>query len=203
MFKDMSIIDFLEQLGSKNATPGGGTASAISGAMGASLMAMFCNLTASKKKYLDVKEEMDAVTLEAEATRDRLLQLADEDSDSYIEVMNAFKLPKETEEEKAIRAEAIEKASQRATEVPLETAMVILPLLEKVPNLAKKGNPNALSDLKVGLEACYTGFLGACANVEINLPGLTDEAFIAKINESLNASKERAQKLVEAARNSL
>ena len=203
MFKELSINEFLQQLGSKNATPGGGTASAISGAMGASLIAMFCNLTASKKKYVDVKEEMEAIAQEAEAVRDRLLELADEDSNSYIEVMNAFKLPKETDEDKAKRAEAIEIASQKATEVPLETAVVILPLLEKVPNLAKKGNPNAMSDLKVGLEACYTGFLGAAANVEINLPGLTDEAFISKINEKFNAAKKDAQRLVEEGRNSL
>lgn len=203
MFKDLCINDFLQQLASKNATPGGGTASAISGAMGASLIAMFCNLTASKKKYVDVKEEMEAIAKEAEAIRDRLLQLADEDSNSYIGVMNAFKLPKETDEDKEIRAAAIEKASQKATEVPLETAISIIPLLEKVPNLAKKGNPNAMSDLKVGLEACYTGFVGAAANVEINLPGLTDEVFVAKITEKFNSAKEKAQRLVEEGRNSI
>lgn len=203
MFKDLTINDFLQSLGEKSATPGGGTAAAISGAMGASLISMFCRVTAGKKKYAEVKEEMETVANEVDKWRQKLLQLADDDSDSYIEVMNGFKLPKETQEEKTARAEAIEKASQKATEVPLETATVILPLLEKVAGLASKGNPNAISDLKVALELCYTGFIGAIANVEVNLPTLTDKAFSSEIKEKMMDIQVRAQQAVEEGRESI
>ncbi|QNO16132.1 cyclodeaminase/cyclohydrolase family protein [Alkalicella caledoniensis] len=203
MFKDLTVEEFLQNLGEGSATPGGGTAAAISGAMGASLISMFCRVTAGRKKYAEIKGEMEKIASEVDKWREKLIKLADEDSNSYIEVMNAFKLPKDTEEEKSIRAEKIEVASQRATEVPFETAIVILPILEKVSSLANKGNPNAISDLKVGLELCHTGFIGAISNVEINLPTLNDKEFSREIKEKMMEAQVRAQKAVDEGRESI
>ncbi len=203
MFKNLSMDEFLHHLASGNATPGGGSAAAISGAMGASLISMFCRVTAGRKKYAELKEEMEEIAKEADLWREKLLGLADEDSNAYIEVMNSFKLPKGTEAEIEARAYAIEKSSQKATEVPLQTAIVILPLLEKVSSLASKGNPNALSDLKTGLELCYTGFIGAISNVEINIPTLTDSEFVAEVKEKMIEAQARAQEAVDNGRESI
>lgn len=203
MFKDLSISQFLSELGSGNPAPGGGAAAAISGAMGASLISMYCRVTANKKKFVEVKEEMEAFANEADSIKEKLFKLADADSNSYIDVMGAFKLPKETDEEKAKRAEAIELASQKATEIPLETAVAILPLLKEAASLAKKGNPNAISDLKVGLELCYTGYIGAMSNVEINLPGLKDQDFKQAINDKLEEVQSEAFEAVDAGRESI
>ncbi|SHJ67765.1 Formimidoyltetrahydrofolate cyclodeaminase [Anaerobranca californiensis DSM 14826] len=203
MFKNLTVEKFLQEVASENPTPGGGTVAALSGAMGASLISMFCRVTAKGKKYVDVKGEMEKAGEEGDKIREKLLKLADEDTKAYLEVMQAFKLPKDSEEEKEKRREAIELASQRATEVPLETAKAIVPLLEMVVNLAPKGNTNAISDLKVGMELCYTGFVGAVANVQINLATLKDQSFKREIEEKLQKVRERAEQAIGEGRKTI
>jgi glutamate formiminotransferase/formiminotetrahydrofolate cyclodeaminase len=172
LFAQMSIEEFIQRLSDGKPTPGGGSAAALAGAMGAALIAMFCNLTASKKKYFGIKEEMETIAAFAQERQKLLLELVDRDSAAYEKILAANRLPKETEAEVALRREAINGATLEATRTPLETATVSLGLLELVPPLASKGNPNALSDLKVGMELLYTSFSGGKANVEINLPWL-------------------------------
>lgn len=199
MFAQMSIEEFLQRLASSKPTPGGGSAAAVAGAMGAALIAMYCNLTASKKKFLGVKDEMDAVSGFAQQQQQLLLELADRDSAAYEKVLAAYRMPKETEAEAALRSEAIYAATLEATRTPLETAEVSARLLEGVPALAAKGNPNALSDLKVGMELLYTAFSGGKANVEINLPWL-EAADATEIKSELAALCLGAEKALSAGR---
>ncbi|HOC05740.1 MAG: cyclodeaminase/cyclohydrolase family protein [Bacillota bacterium] len=199
MFAQMSFEEFLHRLASGKPTPGGGSAAALAGAMGAALLAMFCNLTAGKKKYLDVKDEMEAVAAFAVEQQQKLLELADRDSEAYEKVLAAYRLPKETEAEIDLRQQAINAATLEATRTPLETAKVSVGLLERVPSLAAKGNPNALSDLKVGLALLDAAFSGGKANVEINLPWLEAED-AAAIKSQLAALCQRAEKALSAGR---
>lgn len=199
MYAQLSIEEFVERLSDGNPTPGGGSAAALAGAMGSALVAMFCNLTAGKKKYAAFKDEMEAVAAFAQELKGRFLELVDRDSAAYERIVAANRLPKETEAEKARRLQAIDAATLEATRTPLETAAVSVSLLERIPPLAAKGNPNALSDLKVGTELLFTAFTGARANVEINLPWL-GEAAAAPIKEELAALIQRAERSVRSGR---
>lgn len=175
MLVDLSVSEFVDQLASGEPTPGGGSASALAGGMGAALVAMFCNLTATRKKYAAVKPKMEAIAAAALTEKARFVELVDKDSAAYNKIVAANRLPKETEEEKAARSEAVEKATEEATLTPLTTVAVAVSLLEKLPSLAGAGNPNALSDLRVGVELLATAIAGAKANVEINLPWLPEK----------------------------
>lgn len=199
MFAQLSIEEFVRRLSDGNPTPGGGSAAALAGAMGSALVAMFCNLTAGKKKYAAVREEMEAVAAFALERKEQLLELVDRDSAAYEKIVAANRLPKETEAEKSKRREASDAATLEATRTPLETAAVCVSLLERITPLAAKGNPNALSDLKVGTELLFTAFTGARANVEINLPWLA-EAAAAPIKEELAALIQRAEGSVRSGR---
>lgn len=174
MLADLSVRGFVARLADGEPTPGGGSASALAGAMGAALVTMFCNLTATRKKYASVKKEMEATADFALGEKARFIELVDRDSEAYNKIVVANRMPKETEEEKLLRLKAVEVATEEATCAPLETVRVTVSLLEKLPSLAGVGNPNALSDLKVGVELLATAFAGATANVEINLPWLPE-----------------------------
>jgi len=199
MFAQLGIEEFVERLSDGNPTPGGGSAAALAGAMGSALVAMFCNLTAGKKKYAAVKEEMEAVAAFARKLQGQLLELVDRDSAAYERIVAANRLPRETEVEIARRLQAIDTATLEATRTPLETAAVCVSLLERIPPLAAKGNPNAISDLKVGTELLFTAFIGARANVEINMPWLA-EAAAAPIKAELARLSQRAEMSVRSGR---
>lgn len=199
MLVNLNLGDFCKAISDKNPTPGGGSASAFAGAMGASLVAMFCSLTASKKKYVDVKEIMEEVASFALEGQGRLLGLVDADSGAYEKVLAANRMPKDSEAEAELRQRAVAEATLEATRVPLDTAASCLAVLEKVPGLAERGNPNALSDLKVGTELLWTAFQGGLANVEINLPWLP-ETEAEGIRDQVLDLVVRAQKTLETIR---
>lgn len=199
MFVELSLQEFTQRLADKKATPGGGSAAAMAGAMGAGLVSMFCTLTANRKKYVAVKEEMEQTAQFANQRREQLLELVDRDSAAYTKVVTANRMPKDSEEEKAERSKAIDAANLEATRTPLETAAVCVEMLEQIPPLASKGNPNAISDLKVGMELLFTAFGGGKANVEINLPWL-DKSVSGEIKDEIDALTHRAQRAVEKGR---
>jgi formiminotetrahydrofolate cyclodeaminase len=199
MFTELSLAEFTRRLADGQPTPGGGSASALAGAMGAGLVSMFCNLAIGKKKYAAVQVEMEEAAAAANRWRGRLVELVDLDSEAYAKVLAANRLPKETEAEKAARREAMDAATLIATRTPLETAACCVAALELVPPLVAKGNPNALSDLKVGMELLFTAFTGARANVEINLPWLP-QAAAAEITEELSPLIAKAKALVAEGR---
>lgn len=176
-FAELKVGEFLAKASSSSPTPGGGTVSAMMGALGASLLKMVAELTVGKKGYEEVWEEMKKRSEELSVLIEELTNLMDEDSRAFDAVMEAFSLPKESEEEKAARREAIQRAFKMATEVPLKTARACLRALEHAPHIAEKGNRNSISDAGVGALACMGGLRGALFNVKINTPSIKDESF--------------------------
>jgi formiminotetrahydrofolate cyclodeaminase len=176
-FSGLTVQQFLDALASSEPTPGGGTASAITGAIGASLLVMVASLTKSKTNGDDEKAALARVREPLAAARDRLVQLADEDTAAFNDVMSAYRMPKASDDEKAARAKAIERALQRATSAPLETLRECHRALELGPVVAANGNRSATSDVGVAVSLLAAAASGAEANVRTNLEGLKDESF--------------------------
>lgn len=174
-----TIQPFLDDLAVGKATPGGGSAAAAAGAMGAALVSMVCSLTIGKKKFAGVEQEMIETREKAESLRAELIGLINEDSEAFAAVMNAFRLPKETEEEKLTRELAVQAATKRATLSPLATARACADVIELCQTVAKKGNPNAISDAGAAAACAQAGLKAASLNVLINLPAINDREFVA------------------------
>lgn len=175
-FADLSISAFLDALASPEPTPGGGTAAAIAGAMGASLLMMVAGLktrTDTDREKVALNEARAALT----AIRERITALADTDTDAFNQVMTAYRLPKSTEEEKAARKKAIQRALHAATEAPLDTLRTVVDTVKHARTVAEYGNRSATSDVRVALELVEAAAAGAAANVEINLTSMDDEAY--------------------------
>lgn len=194
-FAQLSLQQFLAALASDAPTPGGGTAAAIAGAMGASLAEMVAHLTLSKEKYAASHEAVRPIAEAGAGARGEFLDLAREDSGAYDEVVAARRMPKGTEEEKAARFRRIAVANRNAAEVPMRTARAAVRLLAALPELAEKGNPNAASDVGAAallLDACVEG---ALLNVGINLSGIEDSNFVADMQAETAILQEQSQRL--------
>jgi formiminotetrahydrofolate cyclodeaminase len=199
MFSEEKLSQFMEVLSSRAPTPGGGSASALSGAVGASLVAMVANLTIGKKKYADVTEDMKGILQDATLLRKEMEDLIEKDARSFDAVMSAFKMPKETEEEKRLRKEKIEYATKLATRVPLEVMRKCHSGLELCAVVSEKGNRNSVSDAGVASLQLEVGAKGAMLNVLINLPGIEDEGFreeVKKEAESIYQSVESKSRVI-------
>jgi len=175
--KDKSIQIFLDELASKSATPGGGSLSALMGAQSAALTSMVCNLTIGKTKYAEVETEMQALLQKSEALRAKLTGLIKADVDVFNRLMAAYGLPKETDEEKATRTEAIQTVLKAATEVPLDCARACAEAIELSRCAANKGNLGVISDAGAAVLAGYSGLKSAALNVYINTGSLKDRQF--------------------------
>jgi formiminotetrahydrofolate cyclodeaminase len=192
--KDSSIEKFLDELASRNATPGGGSAAAIMGAKGAALVSMVCNLTIGKKKYADVEADMKAVLEKSEALRKKLTGMIEDDVRAFGTVMGAYGMPKETDAEKAARSEAIQKALKVATEVPLACCHAARQVIDLADVAAEKGNLGVISDAGVGVLAAYAALRSAALNVFTNAKMINDRVYVeAKLKEldQLMAGAER------------
>lgn len=174
MLKNLTVEGFISELASKSPAPGGGSTAALSAALGAALTSMVCNLTIGKKKYAEVSEELSGVLEHSELLRARLVDLIDKDTEAFNQIMEAYSLPKETEEEKIRRDEAIQKATLGATLTPLEVMHTCLEVLKLTDIAARKGNPNSLSDAGCAALQLMAGVRGAHYNVLINLSGMTN-----------------------------
>lgn len=172
---EMTVKDYLNVLKSDAPAPGGGSVSALSAAQGAGLVAMVCALTIPKEKFAQYKELCTEVKAEILQIYDELVVGIDKDTEAFNQVSAAFKLPKETDEEKAARSKAIQAAIVVATEVPFETMQLCIKGLEITSKIVGKSNPNAASDLGVAALNLLAGLKGAYLNVMINLPGIKDE----------------------------
>ena len=193
-FAKLTLEDFLAALGADTPTPGGGTAAATAGAMGASLAEMVARLTLSKEKYAASHDAMRPILEAGQLAREEFVALAREDSEAYDAVVAARRLPKDTDEQKAARQNAIALANRRAAEVPMRTARAAARLLAALPELAEKGNPNAVSDVGAAallLDACAEG---ALLNVGINLPGIEDSALVAEMQRETAVLQEASQR---------
>jgi formiminotetrahydrofolate cyclodeaminase len=173
---DRSIGAWLDELGSASPTPGGGAAAGVAAATGAALIAMVGHLTIGKKGFEDLDARMRSLVETADAEREAFLALADEDARAFESVMASFKLPKETDEEKASRTLKIQEAYEEAAAVPLQLAERAVKLMELAEDATAMGNPHAASDGYSAGTLLFSAALSAMANVRINAAGLKDEA---------------------------
>ena len=195
---NLGITDFCQELASSSPAPGGGSASAVAGALGAALAGMVANLTEEKKKYHLVEEEMKALLADSDRLRNRYLQLVDKDTAAFNQVMAAFKMPKQTETDKSKRRTAIQEATKQATLTPFEMAELSVEVLRLCHTAALKGNKNALSDAGVGAGMAEAAFRGAVYNVRINLGSLKDQKFVTRINSDLAVLETQVKKLCKS-----
>lgn len=172
-----TIATFLDGLASAAPTPGGGGAAAISGAMGAALVSMVCNLTIGKKKYVAVEAELKDMLAQSEALRAQLTGMISEDVAAFGAVMGAYGLPKGTDDEKAVRAEKIQAALKVATDVPLACCRACRAVIDLAGVVADKGNLNVISDAGVAVLSAHAGLRSAALNVYVNAKGLDDRDF--------------------------
>ncbi|HML32764.1 cyclodeaminase/cyclohydrolase family protein [Sporomusa sphaeroides] len=187
MLIQMKITDFLEELGSNSPAPGGGSISALAGALGGALTAMVCRLTVDNSKYAEVQSEIQAILAEADRLSAKLTNCVDADTEAFNQVMAAYKLPKATDAEKAARSEAIQKAMQHAADLPLGVAECCLRVLAMSGRVLKIGNANAASDAAVAGLMAHAGLHGALYNVKINLGSIKDEKFVANTQTKVSA----------------
>lgn len=176
---DLSVEGFIEEVDSNSPAPGGGSLAALAGALGSGLSRMVGHLSIGKKKFKNLTEEQqkefkDALK-ELDSIKKELMILIDEDTNAFNLIMKAFKLPKETEEEKAVRRKAINNATIKAIEVPLAVARVSKKGMDFLPVIRKYGNKNCLSDVGVSMLLLHSAFVGAVMNVKINISGLSLE----------------------------
>ncbi|WP_321321282.1 glutamate formimidoyltransferase [Labilibaculum sp.] len=178
---DLSLTDFVNETASESMAPGGGSISAYMGAMGAALGSMVANLSAHKPGWDDRWEEFSDWAEQGKSYHSKLVHLVDEDTNAFNKIMDAVRLPKGTDAEKAARNEAMEEATKFATMVPFQTMELCLGSMDVAKAMAEIGNPNSVTDAGVGALAARSGVLGAFMNVKINAADLQDKAWAADI----------------------
>ncbi|RLF27547.1 MAG: methenyltetrahydrofolate cyclohydrolase [Thermoplasmata archaeon] len=188
----MRINDFLDELASDSPAPGGGTVAALSGAVGASLVSMVCNLTRGKEKYKDVQEEIKKVLRKSEQLRKQLMELVDMDTMAFNEVMKALKMPRENDVEKEKRKQALQNAFKKAASVPLDTARKCIEVLDTALVVAEKGNQNSITDSAVSALMADAGVRSAILNVKINLSSIKDQSFVEKTLQEIQELEKTA-----------
>ena len=197
----MDIKQFLEKLSSGTPTPGGGSASALAGALSAALVAMTAGLSLRQGK-LGKKEVVD-VRKKALAIQKRLLRAVDEDAESYEAVLKAFRLPKKTERERLHRSKLIRKAYQKATVTPQRVCQFSIQLLEYSKTLISKGNPNAISDAGVAAFLADAALAGGLLNISINLVPGTEKIFVKKMHSLMGRWTKKRNHLMKEIHNRL
>ena len=185
-FADLTVAEFLDRLASAEPVPGGGSASALSASVAASLVAMVARLSLDRPKYEPYRATNERGLARAEAARTQLLQLADDDARAYGRFSAARKMPKETPDEQAARDEATSEAARLASDVPLEVVRSCAVLLEQIDEMAGRSNLNAVSDLEVAGRLSAAAAHGAGANVMINLPSVSDQSYAGATRVQLN-----------------
>jgi formiminotetrahydrofolate cyclodeaminase len=194
---EMTVTDYLDILASDAPAPGGGSAAALCGAQGAGLVTMVAGQTTSKKRYEAEWPIAQKVIDEGTPIYQALTLQVDKDTDAYNRVAAAFKMPKETDEEKAVRRKAIADATLVATEVPFETLRLAVAAMELAVTLPGHYNSNCASDLGVGIHNLHTAAHGAWMNVKINLGGVKDEEKAAFFAEEGQRLVDRADDIAE------
>ncbi len=192
--KNQTIQDFLSQTASNSPVPGGGSISALNGAIATALAEMLANLTIGKKNYTEVEDKMKTTTQEMSHQRNLFFEDIDRDAQAYKLVMDAFKLPKETDEEKSKRSNQIQEATKHAAIIPMEIAQRAFTLLDNIAYTTRNGNKNAVTDGCISMMTCRTAVLGALLNVRINLGSILDTAFVDELANKCNTMEAEALK---------
>lgn len=181
MLINKTVAEFVDVTASNEPVPGGGSVSALAASIAAALGEMVANLTIGKKKYVEVEEEMKEISDKMNKCRFVLLEYIDKDAQSFDEVMKAYGMPKETDDEKAARSAAIQESMKNAAAVPLAVAKSTFDLMEAIRSVVAKGNSNAVTDGAVAAMMARTAVLGALYNVKINLGSIKDEDYVSKV----------------------
>lgn len=195
---DLTITQFMETLGSDAPAPGGGSASALGGAMGVSLLKMVTELTIGKKKYADVEDDMKVIRTEAAKLQSQLLRAIDKDTEAFDGVSAVFAMPKETDEQKATRSKALQEALKAATIVPFEVMSLLNDVITITEKAVGRSNTNAASDLGVAAVQAKAALQGAWLNVLINLSGIKDETFVTEYKEKGKVLLEEGSRKADA-----
>lgn len=211
MYIDKSIREYVSETAGGDPTPGGGSVSALAASLGSALTSMVYNLTKDKKVYRELDEEtrnqMDKNFQKIEKSIEKFNNFIDEDTKAFDDVMKAFKMDKETDEEKEKRSQAIQAGYKKALELPLECARECKAVLEGQDAFAANGNINAITDVGVGVLLVYTGLEGALLNVSINLNSIKDEVYknekTKEVEKLLKEGKDLKDKLMKKVYNRL
>ncbi|MFZ7126185.1 MAG: cyclodeaminase/cyclohydrolase family protein [Desulfobacterales bacterium] len=195
MLADLSLSELLEKTASNEPVPGGGSLSAMAAAAAAALAEMVAGLTIGREKFAAAAPEMEELAAKARNLRESLLLAIDRDSGAYASVMAAFRLPRSSDDEKRLRAEAVQAATREAALVPLTVAERALEVMTLAGTAVRKGNPNAVTDGAVATLLARAAVLGALFNVKINLGGIQDEEFVDKISSRVRELESRVGKL--------
>jgi len=201
---DLKLADFLDRLASDSPTPGGGSASALAGALACALVEMVARLTLGRERYAAAETQMTETLSRAGAVRRELADLIDQDARAFEAVMAAYRLPRGTEDEKNSRRAAIEEATKQAAQVPLRVTELACEVLSLARTAAEHGNPNAVTDAGVAGHLALTAAEGAALNVRINLAGLKDDSYRAeterRVEEHLRRARDAARDIAAAVR---
>jgi methenyltetrahydrofolate cyclohydrolase len=207
MITQRSVVTFLDDLASSAPTPGGGSAAAVIGAMGAALVSMVCNVTLGKKGQEAVAPEMQSVRDESERLRARLTAMVADDVAAFDGLMAAYRLPKGSDDEKSLRAEAIQSTLRAATETPLACARACAEVVALARRAGEHGYSGVVSDAGVGVLAANSALRSAALNVYINAPSLKDreyaESAVAEIEKLLAESARESEAVFELVRSRL
>ncbi|MBQ6360690.1 MAG: cyclodeaminase/cyclohydrolase family protein [Lachnospiraceae bacterium] len=183
---DMTVTDFTQLTSSDAPAPGGGSISALAGSLAASLEEMVARLTIGREKYATSEEDMIKVRDEAMVIKEELLAAVDKDTESFNQYMDALKLPKNTDEEKAARRAAMQEGLKAAALVPVAAAEAAVKIIPLAKIAVEKGNANAVTDALVGCMMARTAVLGTALNCRINLASIKDEAFTAELAKKVD-----------------
>jgi methenyltetrahydrofolate cyclohydrolase len=188
MYTDQPLQDYLHALASEHSTPGGGSAAALSGAMGAALASMVCRLTLGKEAYAGVRQEIEELLRRAENLRSRFQQLFQEDIEAYGRLSASYKLPRETSEERTVRGSAIQEQLVAAALVPLEVAERAAELVQCCQRIAEIGNAAVLSDVAIGAILASGAGEGAALLVRFNLRAMKNDELVAGLGKRLSGA---------------
>ncbi len=205
--KDKSIDVFLNELASRQATPGGGSAAAVMGAQAAALISMVCNLTIGKPKYAEVEADMIRLLSQSEDLRAQLTAMIKADVEVFDQLMACYGLPKDTDQQKAARSVQIQAVLKAATLVPLDCARACAKTIELSRIAAEKGNTGVISDAGVAVMCGYGALKSAALNVYINAGSIKDrefaEAKLVELEQILSGAEEKVESIYQIVRNKL
>ncbi len=197
LYTKESLERYLEDAAAGTPTPGGGSVSALVGALGTTMANMTANLTIGRPEFKGSEATLKEMNQDIKQMREEFLRLMHRDMEVYQAVLDAYRLPKSTPEEKGKRSEAVQSALKEAMEVPLQTARLSLNLLEHAHKMVDISNPNLLGDVVVASVLANAAFLGGKVNVEVNLSLIKDENLVEKIRKEILQAARKSQTLLE------
>ena len=195
---DLNLITFVDELAAPTGAPGGGAASAVAGILGCALIRMVAGNTLSKARFKEGRERLEEIRKASQDLLQRFQVLTLKDTEAYLAVEAAMKMPRATDDEKAARKAAMQEAFRGATLTPLDTVSDAVEAMSLLPDLVRYGNPNAITDMAVGALLLDATRRGAAMNVQINLDSIADAEFVERARGRLDAAADKARTYLEA-----